>query len=46
MEYAFHYVGNGCQDQQEQNMALRVILGPTKTTPVHDTKKKANVEPL
>ena len=29
-----------------QNMALRVILGAMKTTPVHDMKKTANVEPL
>ena len=29
-----------------QNMALRVILGAMKTTPVHDTEKTANVEEL
>ena len=29
-----------------QNMALRVILGSMKTTPVHDMEKTANVEPL
>ena len=29
-----------------QNMALRVILGAMKTSPVHDMEKTANVEPL
>ena len=29
-----------------QNMALRVILGAMKTTPVHDMQKTAKVEPL
>ena len=29
-----------------QNMALQVILGGMKTTPVHDMEKTVNVEPL
>ena len=29
-----------------QNIALRVILGAMKTTPVHDMEKTANVKPL
>ena len=34
----------GCT--KSRNMALRVILGAMKTTPVHDMEKTANVEPL
>ena len=51
MEYASTTWGTAAKTNKSrvdkvQNMALRVILGATKTTPVHDMEKTANVEPL
>ena len=51
MEYASTTWGTTAKTNKSrldkiQNMALRVILGAMKTTPVHDMEKAANVEPL
>ena len=51
MEYASTTWGTAAKTNKSrldkiQNMALRVILGAMKTTPVHDMEKAANVEPL
>ena len=51
MEYASTTWGTAAKTNKSrldkiQNMALRVILGAMKTTPVHDMEKTANVEPL
>ena len=52
MEYASTAWGTAAKTNKSrldkiQNMALRVIFGAMKTTPVHDMEKKtANVEPL
>ena len=51
MEYASTTWGTAAKTNKSrldkvQNMALRVILGAMKTTPVHDMEKTASVEPL
>ena len=51
MEYASTMWGTAAKTNKSrldkvQNMALGVILGALKTTPVHDMEKTANVEPL
>ena len=51
MEYASTTWGTAAKTNKSRldkilNMALRVILGAMKTTPVHDMEKTANVEPL
>ena len=51
MEYASTTWGTAATTNKSrldkvQNMALRVILGAMKTTPVHYMEKTANVEPL
>ena len=51
MEYASTTWGTAAKTNKSrldkiQNMALRVIPGAMKTTPVHDMEKTANVEPL
>ena len=51
MEYASTTWGTAAKTNKSrldkiQNMALRVILGAMKTTPVHDMEKTVNVEPL
>ena len=51
MEYASTTWGTAAKTNKSrldkiQNMALRVILGAMKTTPVHDMEKTANVESL
>ena len=51
MEYASTTWGTAAKTNKNrldkvQNMAVRVILGALKTTPVHDTEKTANVAPF
>ena len=51
MEYASTAWGMAAKTNKSrldkiQKLALRVILGAMKTTPVHDIEKTANVEPL
>ena len=51
MEYASTTWGTEVKTNMDrldnvQNMGLRVILGANKTTPIHEMKKAANVEPL